>query len=77
MIKATEDFLLGKSNPVNLDYSDTSIKGRLRSIMKKSDRTIKWEDESIQKIVSKIHAADGAPGARAFINGKEFHLFGA
>ena len=45
--------------------------------MKKSDRTIKWEDESIQKIVSKIHAADGAPGARAFINGKEFHLFGA
>jgi putative two-component system hydrogenase maturation factor HypX/HoxX len=76
LLNSVDKFFSGNFTPEPLNYNDPSVKGRLEPTMKKANRRIDWNNESTQKIISKIYAGDGAPGANAIINSKEFNLFG-
>jgi putative two-component system hydrogenase maturation factor HypX/HoxX len=51
--------------------------GRSRPVMKQADRTIDWARDDSQTVLRKIHAADGFPGVRDKMLGRDVYLFGA
>jgi putative two-component system hydrogenase maturation factor HypX/HoxX len=62
--------------PRELSYSAPDIRGKLRPLMRQSDRQFSW-NEPTASIVRRIRAADGAPGIRATINGTAVSVFDA
>lgn len=63
--------------PEPLDYGKPSVKGRLRPMMKQTDRAIDWKMHKTDDILRRIRAADGSPGLLDEIEGKPFYLFNA
>ena len=52
-------------------------RGRLRPPMKQADRAIDWRAHSTLEILRRIHSADGFPGVRDTVCGRDVYLFGA
>ncbi len=48
--------------PRPLDYTDTTVVGRERPLMKQADRRIDWDQHTTAEIIARINAADGVPG---------------
>ena len=59
-----------------LDYGDPHVTGRLRPLMRQTDRAIDWAADSTASVVRRIRAAEGHPGVLDTLGGSEFHLFG-
>ncbi|GLH36107.1 enoyl-CoA hydratase-related protein [Pseudomonas moraviensis] len=73
--EVVEKFVEG-FRPVELDYADPSVRGRLQPNMKQADRSFSWHDCAR---VSKrcIDAADGQPGVLASLAGRQYYLYDA
>ena len=63
--------------PQPLDYSRTDVRGTWRSPMRQGDRAIDWSRDKTETIVTKINAADSAPGVLDHSFGAPYYLYGA
>jgi putative two-component system hydrogenase maturation factor HypX/HoxX len=77
VLQTIERFQSAGFVPESLDYSKPDVYGRLRPLMKQSDRRIDWLTDTTAAIIDKINAADGCPGVLDVIGGEEFYLYGA
>ena len=62
--------------PEPLDPSKADVTGRLRPMMRQSDRAFSWE-EPTEHILRRIRAADGSPGVRTSLCGVPVSVFDA
>ena len=53
------------------------VRGRLRPLMKQSDRCLDWTQDDTATVLRKIRAADGFPGLADTLFGQPCHLFDA
>jgi putative two-component system protein, hydrogenase maturation factor HypX/HoxX len=67
----------GDLTPEPLNYADPKVFGKLRPLMKQTERRIDWAHDPVKTIINKIHAADSCPGVLDTLYGEEFYLFGA
>jgi putative two-component system hydrogenase maturation factor HypX/HoxX len=71
------DFLAGRWQPLPLDYSNSSVRGRLRPLMRQQERAIDWQRDTTATVLRKINAADGVPGVHDALFGESCQLFDA
>lgn len=57
--------------PRKLDYTDPSVKGKLRLPLMQEDRKIDWLRDDMSTIVKKIHSGDNQPGVLDTLFGKD------
>lgn len=62
--------------PVELDYADPKVRGRLQPNMKQVDRSFTWHD-CARFIKRCIDAADGQPGVLASLAGGQYYVYDA
>ena len=77
VLEAVEKFQSGQFRPEPLDYNRTDVIGCLRPMMCQSDRAIDWGRDSTKAIITKINAADSAPGVLDTLLEKACFLYGA
>lgn len=77
VMEAVSKFASGLFQPEPLDYRRPDVHGSLWPVMRQRDRAIDWSQESTETIMSKICAADSAPGVLDSLFGEEFYLYGA
>jgi len=65
------------SHPEPLNYAHPDVRGRLRPLMRQSDRAIDWRRDDTARILRKIRAADGSPGVLERIRGVDCFLYDA
>nr|CRH04395.1 Hydrogenase maturation factor hoxX. Methionyl-tRNA formyltransferase [Candidatus Magnetococcus massalia] len=75
ILEVVDGFEKGRLTPRPLDDADDDIHGRLRPLMQQSDRAIDWEHDGADTIVRKIRCADGFPGVRDNLFGRDFFLY--
>lgn len=63
--------------PTPLDYNSPSVKGELMPAMRQQVRSINWQEENTQQILTKLHSADGFPGVLDELYGTPYYLFDA
>jgi putative two-component system protein, hydrogenase maturation factor HypX/HoxX len=63
--------------PEPLDSGRSDVRGKLRPLMRRSDRAIDWRNDDTVTILRKIRAADGSPGALDQIRGIDCYLYDA
>jgi putative two-component system hydrogenase maturation factor HypX/HoxX len=73
--EVVEKFVEG-FQPVELDYTAPSVRGRLQPNMKQADRSFSWHD-CARFIKRCIDAADGQPGVLASLAGGQYYLYDA
>jgi putative two-component system protein, hydrogenase maturation factor HypX/HoxX len=71
------EFRSGGWRPQELSDLLPNVRGRLRPPMRQADRAINWTWDTMASIVTKIRAADSAPGVRGTLFGKSYFLYGA
>jgi len=64
-------------SPQPLNYTDPDIHGQLQPLMQQKDRRIDWELDDTETVLSKIRSADGFPGVRDQLFGRELFLYDA
>lgn len=69
------DMFARGGQPVSL--ADLGAGVRARPLMKQDDRAIDWDLDDTQAVLHRIHAADGFPGVRDTVLGRDVHLYGA
>lgn len=74
---AVERYQLGHYRPVPLDYGDPEVRGTLRPMLPQTARAIDWVKDDTRTIVRKIRSADGFPGVRDRVFGRELFLYDA
>jgi len=52
-------------------------KGQLRPLITQTDRQINWQQDNSQRVLAKIHSADGFPGIKETLLGREVFLYNA
>lgn len=77
VLRAVERFAAGTFAPVPPDPADPAVRGRLRPLMRQTDRRIDWTRETSATVLAKINAADGFPGVADTLFGEPCHLFDA
>jgi putative two-component system protein, hydrogenase maturation factor HypX/HoxX len=77
VLKAVERFAAGNFVPVPLNYGNPAVRGRLRPLMKQTDRLIDWSRDATATVLAKINAADGFPGVADRLFDQPCHLFDA
>jgi putative two-component system hydrogenase maturation factor HypX/HoxX len=70
-------FQAGDFLPEPLDYGDPQVRGRLRPLMQQADRAIDWDRDETGVALRKIRCADGFPGVRDQVFGREVFLYDA
>lgn len=65
----------GGFKPEPLVYANPDIRGELRPLMQQSDRTIDWQKDDSETVLRKIRCADGFPGVRDKLFGRELFLY--
>jgi len=63
--------------PGPLDYARPDVRGRLRPLMRQSDRAINWSRDDSVTVLAKIRAADGVPGVLDELYGEPVYLYDA
>ncbi|HEV2374687.1 MAG TPA: hydrogenase maturation protein [Streptosporangiaceae bacterium] len=76
VLLAVARFEGGNYRPEPLDYTRPGVTGRARPLCRQADRRIDWPAESTASVVSKLRAADSAPGVLDVIGGSEYFLTG-
>ena len=62
--------------PEPLDYTDPTVKGKLRPFMKHEDRCIDWQQDEVDTIIRKVFSADNQPGLLDTLFGEQYYLYG-
>ncbi len=65
------------SAPTLPELRGSGGRGGARPLMTQDVRAIDWGSDTTERVVRKIHAAEGHPGVLDAVGGREFHLFGA
>lgn len=74
---AVKRYQSGDFQPRPLDYEDPDVCGEQRPLMLQSDRAIDWRQDDSATILRKIRSADGFPGLRDTLFGRECSLYDA
>lgn len=74
---ALERVAAGDFKPTPLNYNDPDVKGRWQPLMRQNVREIDWQRDDSVTVVQKIRSADGFPGVRDRLYGRELFLFDA
>ncbi len=77
VLNAVRHYQDGEFRPQPLDYSDPEVHGQLRPLMQQSEREIDWQQDDTQTVLTKIRSADGFPGVRDRLYGRELFLYDA
>jgi putative two-component system hydrogenase maturation factor HypX/HoxX len=72
---AVERFQSGSFQPVPL--ASAFCRGRKRPLARQSDRRINWHQDPTSTVLRKIRSADGFPGVRTSLAGRELNVFDA
>jgi len=76
LLEAVERFTDSEFEPVPLD-AIADAKGRQRPLARQADRRIDWRADSSERILRKIHSADGFPGLEARLLERDVLLYDA
>ena len=63
--------------PAPLDYSNPTVRGQFRPVVRRELRQIDWSSDRVADILRKIRSGDGAPGVLDDIGGLPVYLYGA
>jgi putative two-component system protein, hydrogenase maturation factor HypX/HoxX len=74
---AVSRYASGDYRPRPLDYTMPGVRGRPRPPMQQSDRAIDWQQDDTATVLRKIRCADGFPGVRDRLFGREVFLHDA
>ncbi len=77
VLLGVERYAAGSFTPQPLDCSDPLVRGELRPLMRHTDRAIDWRRDDTLSVLRKIHCADGSPGVRVELFGREIFLYDA
>ena len=77
ILLAVERLQSDRYTPMPLDYSGCGVRGKRRPLMRQGDRTIDWQQDDTATVLRKIRSADGYPGVRDTLAGREVYLFDA
>lgn len=77
VLLAVERFERGGFRPEPLLELRFKAHGRLRPLMKQTDRAIDWAHDETATVLRKIRASDGAPGVLDTLLGREVYLYDA
>jgi len=77
VLDAVDKFAAGDGQPEPLEYGRTDIRGKLRPVVKQSDRAIDWQCDGAEVVLGKIYSADGFPGVVDTLYGREVYLYDA
>jgi putative two-component system protein, hydrogenase maturation factor HypX/HoxX len=77
VLEAVAKFESRQFRPEPLDYSQITVRGQFRPLMRQHDRAIDWGRNSTADIARKINAADSAPGVLDTLFGGPYYLYGA
>jgi putative two-component system protein, hydrogenase maturation factor HypX/HoxX len=77
VLEAVAKFESRQFRPDPLDYSQITVRGRFRPVMRQNDRAIDWGRDSTDTIARKINSADSAPGVLDTLFGNPYYLYGA
>ena len=73
VLAAVDAIADGRSEPVPFDWSRDSWQPAVRQ----ADRTIDWQNDPTETVLRKIRSADGMPGVRDVLLGREIYLHDA
>ena len=65
------------SHPGRLIASDPGVRGALRPLVRQSDRSIDWQQDDTETVLRKMRSADGFPGVRDRLFGRDLFLYDA
>jgi putative two-component system hydrogenase maturation factor HypX/HoxX len=71
---AVARYAAGDYRPEPLDVTSPGVHGEQRPPMQQSDRTIDWQQDDTATVLRKIRCADGFPGVRDMLFGREVFL---
>jgi putative two-component system hydrogenase maturation factor HypX/HoxX len=77
VLLAVARYQAGDFIPRPLNCSDPDVRGELRPLMRQTDRTIDWDGDDTETVLRKIRCADGFPGVRDTLFGRELFLYDA
>lgn len=77
VLEAVARFDAGDKQPEPLQYDCPEISGRWRPAMRQDERTIDWKEDGADVVLRKIRSADGFPGVRDSLYGREVYLYDA
>jgi putative two-component system protein, hydrogenase maturation factor HypX/HoxX len=67
----------GTFTPHRPDPSNSTVRGRARPACRQSDRAVDWATDPTDLVLRKIRSADGAPGVRDEMFGRQVRLYDA
>jgi putative two-component system hydrogenase maturation factor HypX/HoxX len=76
-VQRTIERIAAGERPEPLDYTKPDVRGRLRPLMKQSDRVIDWHHDNTAMVLRKMRSADGVPGVADRIFDLPVHLYDA
>jgi len=76
VLLAVERFAAGEFVPTPLAACGEA-RGRLRPLMRQTDRVVDWQGDDTATVLRKINAADGFPGVADTLFGEPCHIFDA
>jgi putative two-component system hydrogenase maturation factor HypX/HoxX len=74
---AVARYAAGKYRPEPLDVTAPGVHGEWRPAMQQSDRAIDWRQDDTATVLRRIRCADGFPGVRDTLFGREVFLYDA
>ena len=77
VLLAVARFLSGDYRPQPLDETDPAVRGRWRPPMRQTDRAIDWQVDETATVLRKIRSADGSPGVKDNLLGRDLFLYDA
>lgn len=77
VLLALARYAAGDFQPRPLDYTAPGVRGEQRPLMHQSDRSIDWQQDDTATVLRKIRSADGFPGVRDRLFGRELFLYDA
>ena len=75
VLQAVEAFALGEEAPAPRSQAGLAV--RVRPLLRQRDRAIDWDKDDTDTVLRKIRAADGVPGVRDSLFGRELYLYDA
>jgi putative two-component system hydrogenase maturation factor HypX/HoxX len=76
-VRRTLDRLAAGESPEPLDYTRTTVRGRLRPLLRQADRAVDWQRDDTEAVLRRIRSADGVPGVADQALDLPVHLYDA
>lgn len=77
VLQAVERFAVGDYRPTPLNDPASGARGRRRPAMTQAARAIDWRHDDSATVLRKVRSADGVPGVRDRLLGRELYLYDA